>query len=73
MLDNETVELSDSFAKFNEYIEGIDTIDGQVFDLITKALSLESQVFTDGDCIGIISNIIENYHTWHKVDAGKVA
>jgi len=72
MLDGELVGLSDSFANFNEYIEDIDTIDGQTFDLISKALQLESTTFTDSECIGIIENIIENYHTWHKVEAGEV-
>lgn len=72
MLNNQVVELSDSFAKFSEYIEDINTIDGQTFDLIKEALTLESSTYTDGECIGIIESIIQNYHIWHKVDAGEV-
>jgi len=72
MLDGELIGLSDSFASFSKYIEDINTIDGQTFDLISKALQLESGTFTDSECIGIIENIIENYHTWHKVEAGEV-
>ena len=71
LLNNEVVQLSDSFAAFSDYVEGIDTIDGQTYDLIKQALELESTVYTDGDCIQIIENIIENYHQWHKIDAGE--
>lgn len=72
MLNSEVVELSDSFAKFSEHIEDINTIDGQTYDLIKEALTLESTAYTDADCISIIENIIQNYHIWHKVDAGEV-
>jgi len=72
MLDSKIVELSSSFASFNEYIEGIDTIDGQTFDLIKEALTLESITYTDSNCIEIIEDIIENYHIWHKVEAGEM-
>ena len=71
LLNNEVVQLSDSFAAFSDYVEGIDTIDGQTYDLIKQALELESTAYTDGDCIQIIENIIENYHQWHKIDAGE--
>ena len=71
MNDEQLVKLSDSYAAFDEYVEGIDTIDGQTYDLITQALRLESTAYTDGDCIQIIENIIQNYHQWHKIDAGE--
>jgi hypothetical protein len=72
MNDKELVKLSDSYAAFDEYVEGIDTIDGQTYDLIKQALGLESTAYTDGDCIQIIENIIENYHQWHKIEAGEL-
>ena len=72
LLNNEVVQLSDSFAAFNDYVEGIDTIDGQTYDLIKQALDLESITYTDGDCIQIIENIIKNFHHWHKIDAGEL-
>jgi hypothetical protein len=71
MLDSKIVELSSSFAYFNEYIEDINTIDGQTFDLIKEALTLESSAYTDSNCIDIIEDIIENYHIWHRIDAGE--
>ena len=72
MLDSKVLELSRSFASFNEYIEDINTIDGQTFDLIKEALTLESITYTDSNCIEIIEDIIENYHIWHKVEAGEI-
>ena len=68
MLDSEVVELSENFAKFNDFAGGIDTIDGRTFDLISEALQLESITFTDFECIQIIENIIKQYHQWHKIE-----
>ena len=72
LMNSEVVNLSDSYAAFSDYVGGIDTIDGQTYDLIGQALRLESTAYTDGDCIQIIENIIENYHQWHKIDAGEL-
>jgi hypothetical protein len=72
LLDNEIVQLSDSFASYYEYIQGIDTVDGQTYDLIKQALGLESTTFSDSNCIDIIENLIQNYHQWHKLDAGEL-
>jgi iron-sulfur cluster repair protein YtfE (RIC family) len=73
MLDGELVQIADDFTSFSKYVDGIDSIDGQTFDLISQALKLESGTFTDSECISIIESIIKNYHEWHRVDAGKVA
>jgi iron-sulfur cluster repair protein YtfE (RIC family) len=72
LLDNEIVQLSDSFASYYEHIEGIDTVNGQTYDLIKQALGLESTAYSDANCIDIIENIIENYHQWHKMEAGEL-
>ena len=72
LLDSEVVKLSDSFAAYSDHVEGIDTIDGQTYDLIKQALSLESTAYSDADCIAIVENIIENWHQWHKLEAGKL-
>jgi hypothetical protein len=72
LLNNEVVQLSDSFAAFSDYVEGIDTIDGQTYDLIKQALELESTAYSDFDCIQVVENIIKNYHQWHKIDAGEL-
>jgi hypothetical protein len=65
------VKLSDCFGEYNEHIEGIDTIDGQTLDLIKGVWGLQTFEYTDGDCIQIIENLIENFHQWHKINAGE--
>lgn len=71
MNDEQLVKLSDSFAEFSDYVEGIDTIDGQTWELISKVSGLSPFEYTDGDCIAIVEQLIENYHQWHKIDAGE--
>jgi hypothetical protein len=73
MLDQELIAISEDFTIFNKYVDGIDSVDGQTFDLISQALKLESTTFTDSECIAIIEDIIKRYHEWHKVDAEKVS
>lgn len=67
----DVVKLADSFGEYNEYIDGIDSIDGQTLDLIMGVSGLKSYEYTDGDCIEIIENLIKNFHQWHKIDAGE--
>jgi len=71
MNDEQLVKLAYDYATFNDYVEGIDAIDGQTYDLINQAMRLESTIYTDGDCIAIVKKIIQNYHQWHKIDAGE--
>ena len=72
MPDSKLVELADSFASYSEYVEGIDAIDGHTLELIVRASQLESSAYSDFNCIEIIEKLIENYHIWHKIDAGEV-
>ena len=65
------VKLSDSYAEFNEHVEGIDLIDEQTMTLIGEVMSLSPMEHTNGDCIEIIENLIKNFHLWHKIDAGE--
>jgi len=71
MPDSKLVELADSFASYSEYVEGIDAIDGHTLELIVRASQLESSAYSDFNCIEIIEKLIENYHIWHKIDAGE--
>lgn len=68
----DVVKLSDSFAEFNEYVESIDLIDEQTMTLIGQAMTLSPMEYTNGDCISIVENLIQNYHLWHKLDAGEL-
>jgi hypothetical protein len=63
------VKLSDSYAEFNQHIEGIDLIDEQTMTLIGEVMSLSPMDYTNGDCIEIIENLIKNFHLWHEIDA----
>lgn len=65
------VKLSDSFAEYNEHVEGIDLIDEQTMTLIGEVMSLSPMEYTNGDCIDIIENLIKNFHLWHKIEAGE--
>jgi hypothetical protein len=68
---SDVVKLSNSFAEFNEHIEGIDLIDEQTMTLIGEVMNLSPMEYTNGDCIDLIEDLIENFHLWHKIDAGE--
>ena len=67
---SDVIKLSDSFAEYYRYIDGIDTIDEQTIGLIQQVYNLQPFEYTNGDCIQIIENLIKNFHLWHKLDAG---
>ncbi len=69
---SDVVKLASSFGEFNEYVESIDLIDEQTMTLIGEAMRLSPMEYTNGDCIDIIEDLIENYHLWHKLDAGEL-
>jgi hypothetical protein len=69
---SDVVKLSNSFAEFNEHVEGIDLIDEQTMTLIGEVMNLSPMEYTNGDCIDLIEDLIENYHLWHKIDAGEL-
>jgi hypothetical protein len=60
------VELARSYASYYEWIEGIDSIDGQTTDLIHSVWELSTYEYTDGDLLQMIEEILQNYHQWHK-------
>jgi len=60
------VELSRSYASYSEWIDGIDSIDGQTTDLIQSLWSLNTWEYSDGDLLQMIEEILENYRLWHK-------
>jgi hypothetical protein len=72
MIDSEIVAIANDFKEFNAFIEGEDTINGQTLDLLSRAPSLSSIVYTDSDCIEIMESIIKQYHLWHKMSSEKL-
>lgn len=71
MNDKQLVELAHNYAAFSDHVEGIDTIDGQTWDLISKVAGLSPFEYTDGDCIAIVEELVQNYHQWHKIELGE--
>jgi hypothetical protein len=71
MKDDELVKLSDSFAAYYEFIEGDDTINGQTLGLVTELLGVEPQEYADVDVLMLIEQVLQNYHQWHKINAGE--
>lgn len=71
MNDEQLVELANNYAAFSDYVEGIDTIDGQTWDLISRVAGLSPMEHTDGDCIAIVEQLIQNFHQWHKIEWGE--
>jgi hypothetical protein len=67
----DVVKLSDSFAEYNEYIEGDDTINGQTLGIITDLLGVAPEEYADVDVLMLIEQVLQNYHLWHKIDAGE--
>jgi len=68
MNDEQLVELARNYAAFKDHIEGIDTIDGQTWSLISYVANLNPFEYTDGDCIDIVEQLIQNFHQWHKIE-----
>jgi hypothetical protein len=69
---SDIIKLSNSFAEYYRYVDGIDTIDEQTIGLIQDAYGLSTFEYSNGDLIDIIENLIENFHLWHKLDAGEI-
>ena len=66
----EILEIIDSTASFNAYIEGMDSINGQTLDLVTQVAGVDGQEWTDEECLEIIKDILDlsnayrNTHDW---------
>ena len=66
----EILEIIDSTANFNAYIEGLDTLNGQSLDLVTQVAGVDGQEWTDEECLEIVKEIIDmtnayrNTHEW---------
>jgi hypothetical protein len=66
----EILEIIDTTANFNAYIEGLDTLNGQSLDLVTQVAGVDGQEWTDEECLEIIKEIVDmtnayrNTHKW---------
>jgi hypothetical protein len=66
----EILEIIDSTANFNAYIEGMDTLNGQSLGLVIEVAGVDGQEWTDEECLEIIKEIVDmtnayrNTHDW---------
>ena len=64
----EILEIIDSTASFNAYIEGLDTLNGQSLGLVMEVAGVDGQEWTDEECLEIIKEIVDhtnNYRNTH--------
>ena len=70
MNKREILEIIDSTASFNAYIEGMDTLNGQSLDLVMQVAGVDGEEWTDEECLEIIKEIRDhtnhyrNTHDW---------
>jgi hypothetical protein len=67
----EILEIIDTTANFNAYIEGMDTLNGQSLDLVMQVAGVDGQEWTDEECLEIIKEIVDhtnNYRNTHDWD-----
>ena len=64
----EILEIIDTTANFNAYIEGLDTLNGQSLDLVMQVAGVDGQEWSDEECLEIIKEIVDhanNYRNTH--------
>lgn len=64
----EILEIIESTASFNAYIEEMDALDGPTLDLVTQVAGVDGQEWNDEECLEIIKEIIDhtnNYRNTH--------
>jgi hypothetical protein len=70
MNKQEILEIIDSTANFNAYIEGIDTLNGQALGLVVDVAGVDGEEWTDEECLETIKEIVDmtnayrNTHRW---------
>jgi hypothetical protein len=66
----EILEIIESTASFNAYIEGMDSLNGQSLGLVMEVAGVDGQEWTDEECLEIVKEIIDmtnayrNTHKW---------
>jgi hypothetical protein len=70
MNKQEILEIIDSTANFNAYIEGMDTLNGQALGLVIDVAGVDGEEWTDEECLETIKEIVDmtnayrNTHSW---------
>jgi hypothetical protein len=64
----EILEIIESTASFNAYIEGMDSLNGQALGLVMEVAGVDGQEWNDEECLEIIKEIVDhanNYRNTH--------
>ena len=70
MNKQEILEVIDSTANFNAFIEGMDTLSGQALGLVIDVAGVDGEDWTDEECLETIKEIVDltsayrNTHSW---------
>lgn len=59
MNKQEILEVIDSTANFNSFIEGLDTLSGQALGLVIDVAGVDGEEWTDEECLETIKEIVD--------------
>jgi hypothetical protein len=59
MNKQEILEVIDSTANFNAFIEGLDTLNGQALGLVINVAGVDGEDWTDEECLEVIKEIVD--------------
>lgn len=59
MNKQEILEVIDSTANFNAFIEGLDTLNGQALGLVIDVAGVDGEEWTDEECLETIKEIVD--------------
>lgn len=58
------LEIIDSTANFNAYIEGIDSLNGQALSLVMDVAGVDGEEMSDEECLEIIKGIVDHTNNY---------
>lgn len=70
MNKQEILAVIDSTDNFSEFIEGVDTLNGQALSLVIDVAGVDGEEWTDEECLEAIKEIVDmtnayrNTHSW---------
>lgn len=70
MNKQEILTVIDSTDNFSEFIEGVDTLNGQALSLVIDVAGVDGEEWTDEECLEAIKEIVDmtnayrNTHSW---------
>ena len=60
------LEIIDSTASFNAYIEEMDALYGPTLELVTEVAGVDGEEWTDEECLDIIKDILDLYNAYRS-------